>query len=326
MLPLSFCLSQCLRWVILYRRFQAYEMEKVMASRNTAAFLALLPRAFLWQCFMPATNRLTFGYFKARMTWKWRYKMTHLLHAKYFSKMNYYFIGEGGGTGGDKMADADHRMVDDVKISVQAIANTLGNTLWDTCQAFFYSVEVLKRYGVLPALSCMVYPVLSVRSRKALSFYCASAVYLRRCLSVRSVCLSEGLRRRLDDQGPQDLAGARPERRGDPGPLPRDCHPGHAQLRGDRRSVRPAPLALPLSPEEGSRFLSCICLPFLAVPLASQTARAHAALKGVEYEKAIMMGKFDKSLGALLAIHKSGYRYGTLNAFISRFWGQFPSW
>ena len=29
---------------------------------------------------------------------------------------------------------------------------------------------------------------------------------------------------------------------------------------------------------------------------------------------------------ALLAIHKSGYRYGTLNAFVSRFWGQFPSW
>eukprot|EP01052_Picozoa_sp_SAG31_P016799 SAG31_NODE_1126_length_9767_cov_5.580058_8_plen_131_part_00 len=97
----------------------AYHMETVMASRDTAAFLRLLPRAFLWQCFMPATNRLTFGFFKARMTWKWRYKMTQLLHAKYFSKMNYYFIGEGGGTGGDKMSDADHRMVDDVKIAVQ---------------------------------------------------------------------------------------------------------------------------------------------------------------------------------------------------------------
>ena len=55
-------------------------------------------------------------------------------------------------------------------------------------------------------------------------------------------------------------------------------------------------------------------------------SEAIAALKGVDYERQIMMTKFDTSLGALLAIHKSGYRYGTLNAFISRFWGQFPSW
>ena len=32
----------------------SYHMETVMASRDTAAFMALLPRAFLWQVSIPS--------------------------------------------------------------------------------------------------------------------------------------------------------------------------------------------------------------------------------------------------------------------------------
>lgn len=228
----------------------AYRMETVMASRNTQQFLALLPRCFLWQCVMPATNRLCFRYFQARLTWKWRYRMTNTLHGLYFSNMNYYFIGDGGGTGADKMVDADHRMVDDVKLAVQAVANTGCNALWDACQAFFFSLEVYKRYGSVSALSCFVYPVLSV-------------------FVVDNITKVHVIWRRLSKEVGVTKAHYRE-----------------------------------------------------TVTRVMMNSEAIAALKGVEFEKDIMMRKFDRSLGALLAIHKSGYRYGTLNAFVSRFWSQ----
>ena len=228
----------------------AYQMETVMASRDTARFLWLLPRCFLWQCFMPATNRLIFRYFQARLTWKWRYRMTEILHNSYFSNMNFYFIGDGGGVGKDKMADADHRMVDDVKQAVQAVANTACNALWDSCQAFFFSLEVYKRYGIMSALSCFVYPVLSV-------------------FVVDNMTKVHIIWRKLGKEVGVTKAHYRE-----------------------------------------------------TVTRVMMNSEAIAALKGVGFEKDIMMSKFDTSLGALLAIHKSGYRYGTLNAFVSRFWGQ----
>ena len=42
-----------------------------------------------------AAFRLTYSYLQARLTWKWRNKLTRVCHEKYFRDMNYYFIGEG---------------------------------------------------------------------------------------------------------------------------------------------------------------------------------------------------------------------------------------
>ena len=42
------------------------------------------------------------SYLQARLTWKWRYKLTNHVHDAYFQNKAYYFIGEGGGVkGGD---------------------------------------------------------------------------------------------------------------------------------------------------------------------------------------------------------------------------------
>ena len=37
-----------------------------------------------------AAFRLTYSYLQARLTWKWRKKLTDLFHSKYFSGFNYY--------------------------------------------------------------------------------------------------------------------------------------------------------------------------------------------------------------------------------------------
>ena len=417
-----------------------------MASRDTAAFMALLPRAFLWQCFMPATNRLIFGYFKSRMTWKWRYKMTMLLHDKYFRKMNYYFIGEGGGTGGDKMSDADHRMVRHRLWLAFPRPSQLRHRL---CLVFPLHPRLRHRL-------CPAFPLPSwLRHRLWLAFPPPSR--LRQCLSLR--CPSG--RRRQDlragtivpsidlplpsqpsidsslsfhclftvfslppiDSSTVFFTASRPSRTpwaprsGTPArhsSTASRCSsgehtpPARTTLRsliaaGKRCGSQQCPYALPrfacrVRPAErefapttravlqkdgpnhlgmwcnalpahqmalitsGARYgvlpaLSCMVYPVLSVYVVDSMTKVHkiwrvlgrnvgvtrahyretvtrvmlnseaiAALKGVDYERQIMMTKFDTSLGALLAIHKSGYRYGTLNAFVSRFWGQFPSW
>ena len=38
-----------------------------------------------------------YGFFQSRLTWKWRGKLTRLMHAQYFAGINYYLIGPGGG-------------------------------------------------------------------------------------------------------------------------------------------------------------------------------------------------------------------------------------
>ena len=44
-----------------------------------------------------AVLRIFYSYLQARLTWKWRGKLTRLMHAQYFAGINYYLIGPGGG-------------------------------------------------------------------------------------------------------------------------------------------------------------------------------------------------------------------------------------
>ena len=39
------------------------------------------------------------------------------MHSLYFKNKAYYFIGEGGGVGGDKLSDPDHRIVSDLSMT-----------------------------------------------------------------------------------------------------------------------------------------------------------------------------------------------------------------
>ena len=44
-----------------------------------------------------AVLRIFYSYLQARLSWKWRGKLTRLMHAQYFAGINYYLIGPGGG-------------------------------------------------------------------------------------------------------------------------------------------------------------------------------------------------------------------------------------
>ena len=44
------------------------------------------------------------SYLQARLTWKWRYKLTNHVHDAYFQNKAYYFIGEGGGVKGGSLS------------------------------------------------------------------------------------------------------------------------------------------------------------------------------------------------------------------------------
>ena len=51
--------------------------------------------------------------------------MTHNLHNMYFKGINYYLIGEGGGRGGDKLADGPHPLHTLLRFFVRAAARSL---------------------------------------------------------------------------------------------------------------------------------------------------------------------------------------------------------
>ncbi|MAC31648.1 MAG: hypothetical protein CL948_09215 [Erythrobacter sp.] len=68
-----------------------------------------------------AALRILYSYLQARLTWKWRKKLTDHVHDAYFQNKAYYFIGEGGGVKGSKMLDADHRIVEDLKVTDKGV-------------------------------------------------------------------------------------------------------------------------------------------------------------------------------------------------------------
>ena len=93
---------------ILVRTARA--LDRTLWSRNRSEFLPRLAQATLVGLF-GAWMRILYGYLQARLTWKWRKKLTDLFHSKYFSGFNYYWLGAGGGRGLDKIEDPDLRFV-----------------------------------------------------------------------------------------------------------------------------------------------------------------------------------------------------------------------
>ena len=67
--------------------------------------------------------RILYSYLQSRLTWKWRFKLTDHAHSLYFKSKAYYFIGEGGGVGGDKMTDPDHRITSDLSQTAQTFSD-----------------------------------------------------------------------------------------------------------------------------------------------------------------------------------------------------------
>ena len=101
--------------------------------------------------------RILYGYLQARLTWKWRRKLTLMCHDAYFSGLNYYMIGEGGSRGQDKMSDGDTRIHTDLAQAVDGMAKTFSDALFSCTTGVFYTVEIWRVFGLLFAAAPYIY-------------------------------------------------------------------------------------------------------------------------------------------------------------------------
>ena len=121
-------------------------LDTTLANRNVAQFRSGLARgAVLW--IGGTWVRILYGYLQARLTWKWRRKLTDLLHEQYFAGMCYYLIGEGGGRGKDRMSDADTRITNDCKICCDQIATSFANCMFCATAGVFYTLNIWSVFG-----------------------------------------------------------------------------------------------------------------------------------------------------------------------------------
>jgi ABC-type uncharacterized transport system fused permease/ATPase subunit len=121
-------------------------LDSTLANRNVADFRhGLLRGAVLWVG--GSWVRIAYSYLQARLTWKWRRKLTELLHQEYFSGMCYYLIGEGGGRGQDKMSDADTRITNDGRACVDQIARTFADVMFSATAGVFYTLNIWTVFG-----------------------------------------------------------------------------------------------------------------------------------------------------------------------------------
>ena len=178
-------------------------LDTTLANRNVADFRRSLQLgAALW--IGGAWVRIVYGYFQTRLSWKWRRKLTDLLHQRYFRGMCYYLIGAGGGRGSERMDDADTRITNDAKICVDQIAKTFADALYAATAGVLNTIEILTVFGwrfalvpyayLISAFLCVnviAKPVLS-NFRKAGRLRGESwGLYCLRALRIRSTCCGE---------------------------------------------------------------------------------------------------------------------------------------
>eukprot|EP01052_Picozoa_sp_SAG31_P012965 SAG31_NODE_770_length_12217_cov_2.855174_1_plen_151_part_00 len=101
MVAICACRSVELHWQTSLIRV----MDATLQTRDLTSFKAGLIRICTLNLF-GAALRVGYSFMQARLTWKWRNKLTGLIHGAYFQRSTFYFIGEGGGVSGNKMTDA----------------------------------------------------------------------------------------------------------------------------------------------------------------------------------------------------------------------------
>eukprot|EP01051_Picozoa_sp_SAG22_P012765 SAG22_NODE_1357_length_4629_cov_10.880922_4_plen_178_part_00 len=105
-----------------------FALDKTLSSRSLADFKAGMIKGTLVAC-GGSLLRLLYGYLQARLTWKWRKKLTELFHDKYFKGFNYYWLGAGGGRGMDKIEDPDARITQDLNATIGGFANYFSSSM-----------------------------------------------------------------------------------------------------------------------------------------------------------------------------------------------------
>jgi ABC-type uncharacterized transport system fused permease/ATPase subunit len=148
------CLSRAYEFKLQTRAVRW--MESTLTTRNLAEFKVGLVRVALLN-FGGAALRILYSYLQARITWKWRGKLTDHVHDAYFSAKAFYFIGEGGGVAGSKMIDADNRIVEDMKVTAQAFSDCFSDVIFTSTEGVFYTWNLYQLFGYKMAVLPYVY-------------------------------------------------------------------------------------------------------------------------------------------------------------------------
>jgi ABC-type uncharacterized transport system fused permease/ATPase subunit len=136
----------CRAWELTVTTETVRTLDSTLASRNMATFKAGLLR-YAIIAFAGSWLRIIYGYLQARLTWKWRKKLTDRLQTEYFAGLNYYLIGEGGGRGKDKMSDADTRITEDLRQTIDGFAKTFSDGMFTTFAGVFYTLSIWRYFG-----------------------------------------------------------------------------------------------------------------------------------------------------------------------------------
>lgn len=131
-------------------------LDRTLSSRNLAEFRAGLIRGTLVGL-GGAWLRMVYGYLQARLTWKWRKKLTVLFHEKYFSGFNFYWLGAGGGRGLDKIEDPDSRITEDLNATINGFARFFSDSMNSVVTGVLQTRELWVNFGPLFAIAPYAY-------------------------------------------------------------------------------------------------------------------------------------------------------------------------
>jgi ABC-type uncharacterized transport system fused permease/ATPase subunit len=133
-------------WELMLTTETVRALDTTLATRSLANFKTGLLR-YAAIALVGSWLRIVYAYIQARLTWKWRKKLTDTIQAEYFSGLNYYLIGEGGGRGKDKMNDADTRITEDLRQTIDGFAKSFSDGLFMSSAGFFYTISIWRYFG-----------------------------------------------------------------------------------------------------------------------------------------------------------------------------------
>jgi ABC-type multidrug transport system fused ATPase/permease subunit len=135
-------------------------LDRTLSSRNLADFKAGMIKGTAVAC-GGSLLRIIYSYLRARMTWKWRKKLTTLFHEKYFEGFNFYWLGAGGGRGMDKIEDPDSRITQDLNATINGFANYFSSSMIESITCVLQTRELLVNFGWRFAVAPYAYLITS---------------------------------------------------------------------------------------------------------------------------------------------------------------------
>lgn len=129
-------------------------LESTFTSRDAGLFRSSLLRVIAINACGSAVD-MVYSHLESRLTWKWKRKLTRLLHEKYFDDKAFYLIGPGGGP--DGLADPDARITNDVEATVGGFSTTFSKALRLVTQGLLFMYKLYTMYGWQAPISILAY-------------------------------------------------------------------------------------------------------------------------------------------------------------------------